>query len=74
MYVFLPQLIPGTPLPPPASLRRKILIKNKKKHHKPKTSSCSKSDNSTFHVPVESPEPVPETASPPQVRCGGISV
>ena len=56
---YRPQLEAGSPLPPPSALRRKILIKNKKKHHKQKPVTKQTSDT-TFHVPIES-------GSPPEV-------
>ncbi|XP_043222613.1 1-phosphatidylinositol 4,5-bisphosphate phosphodiesterase classes I and II-like isoform X2 [Amphibalanus amphitrite] len=60
-------LVPGTPLPPPSALRRKILIKNKKKH-KPKVTSKS---DTTFHVPVEQVEPAEATSTPTQALGNG---
>ena len=45
------QLEPGTPLPSPLSLKRKIIIKNKKKHrthHHPRVNT--QPSHSQFHV------------------------
>ncbi|XP_073990729.1 phospholipase C at 21C isoform X2 [Rhodnius prolixus] len=46
------KLEPGTPLPPPSMLKRKIIIKNKKKHHRPmeREATTGESEPALQHV------------------------